>query len=246
MEATTPPSVSPYLPSAPEAFGGLLDAVKASLQSRQEIQLSVFLVDIVWATALSVLLGILYVRFGRSLSNRRQFAAHFILITMTTMLVITLVKSSLSLSLGLVGALSIVRFRTAIKEPEELAYLFVAIAVGLGFGADQGRITLAAFMSIAIVIWLRSFFLRTERDQTLNFVVSGGRDSGVGLEQIIEILQNHSRKLHLRRFESGGGEIEAAFLVEFPGYESLQRATEQIRALHGDLSISYVENRGYA
>ena len=57
------------------------------------------------------------------------------LITMTTMLIISIVKSSLALSLGLVGALSVIRFRAAIKEPEELTYLFLTIAIGLGFGA---------------------------------------------------------------------------------------------------------------
>jgi hypothetical protein len=59
------------------------------------------------------------------------------MITMTTMLIITIVKASLALSLGLVGALSILRFRAAIKEPKELAYWFLAIAIGLDFGARQ-------------------------------------------------------------------------------------------------------------
>ena len=53
-------------------------------------------------------------------------------------------KSSLALSLGLVGALSIVRFRTPIKEPEELAYLFISIAMGLGLGANQILATVVA------------------------------------------------------------------------------------------------------
>ena len=52
------------------------------------------------------------------------------------MLIIFVVKSSLALSLGLVGALSIVRFRSAIKEPEELTFLFLNIALGIGFGAN--------------------------------------------------------------------------------------------------------------
>ena len=55
---------------------------------------------------------------------------------MTTYIVIMVVKNSLALSLGLVGALSIVRFRAAIKEPEELVYLFLIIAAGLGCGAN--------------------------------------------------------------------------------------------------------------
>ena len=52
-------------------------------------------------------------------------------------LIISIVKSSLALSLGLVGALSIVRFRAAIKEPEELVYLFFVISIGLSNGANQ-------------------------------------------------------------------------------------------------------------
>src|SRR5688572_31080573 len=78
-----------------------------------------------------------YTHYGRSFSNRSKFANNLPALAMATVLIISVVKSSLALSLGLVGALSIVRFRTAIKEPEELIYLFIAIAIGLGLGADQ-------------------------------------------------------------------------------------------------------------
>ena len=90
-----------------------------------------FIINLILGAILSYLLNRLYVRYGRSLSNRNSFGENFMLITMTTMLIISIVKSSLALSLGLVGALSIVRFRAAIKEPEELAYLFLAIGIGL-------------------------------------------------------------------------------------------------------------------
>ena len=83
------------------------------------------------------------------------FSKNFIILGLTTTLVITIVKSSLALSLGLVGALSIVRFRAAIKEPEELVYLFLVIATGLGCGAGQLRITsIGIFLAIIISIIL--------------------------------------------------------------------------------------------
>ena len=75
---------------------------------------------------------------------------------MATMLIITIVKSSLSLSLGLVGALSVVRFRTAIKEPEELSYAFLAIAVGIGLGANQILITILGSSIILLIIIINS------------------------------------------------------------------------------------------
>ena len=98
-----------------------------------QIPLWGFALNLFLAAALSFILGRIYIKYGTSLSNRRMFADNFVLVATTTMLIITIVKSSLALSLGLVGALSIVRFRAAIKEPEELAYLFLTISIGLGF-----------------------------------------------------------------------------------------------------------------
>ena len=69
---------------------------------------------------------------------------------------ILVVKSSLALSLGLVGALSIVWFRTPVKEPEELVYLFFAIAIGLGYAAGQVLVTtvIVSLIMVMIYFWL--------------------------------------------------------------------------------------------
>src|SRR5690606_6177870 len=87
-----------------------------------------FLLNLVLTAFFAYILGLLYARFGNTLSNKRMFASNFEMIAVTTMVIITIVKSSLALSLGLVGALSIVRFRAAIKEPQELTYIFFNIA----------------------------------------------------------------------------------------------------------------------
>jgi len=109
------------------------------------INILLFFTDMVLTTIMAFVLKTLYVKFGVSISNKKTFASNFTLLALTTFLVISIIKSSLALSLGLVGALSIVRFRAAIKEPEELVYLFLFISIGLGFGAEQRYITLLAF-----------------------------------------------------------------------------------------------------
>jgi hypothetical protein len=119
-----------------------------------QVDLPSFALNIALAALMAWILGRVYVRFGETLSNRQQFGRNFVLIAMTTVLIISVVKSSLALSLGLVGALSIVRFRAAIKEPEELAYLFLNIAIGLGLGADQRVVTIVAFVVIVALISL--------------------------------------------------------------------------------------------
>ena len=76
-----------------------------------------------------------------------------------------IVKNSLALSLGLVGALSIVRFRAAIKEPEELIYLFLIIATGLGCGAGQIKITIVGVLFSLFIIYFYYFVLSKKKNR---------------------------------------------------------------------------------
>ena len=101
------------------------------------------------ALLLAFLIRYYYLNFSSVLSSRQFLANAIPLLTGTTFLVIMVVKSSLALSLGLVGALSIVRFRAPIKEPEELAYIFLAVAIGLGTGA--GKLELTAMITVSVL-----------------------------------------------------------------------------------------------
>ena len=102
-----------------------------------DLSLGNFIFSIFLAYVLSYLLSIFYIKHAKSFSNHHSLSRIFPLLSITVTIVIAVVKSSLALSLGLVGALSIVRFRTPIKEPEELTFLFLSIAIGLACGADQ-------------------------------------------------------------------------------------------------------------
>ena len=123
-----------------------------SVQQFAEQSISAVLINLFLCMMLVSLIGWFYKKFSRSLGGKTHVGAILPLIGLTVFMVITVVKSSLALSLGLVGALSIVRFRTPIKEPEELGYLFLTIAVGLGFGAGFSLITV--IITIAILAYL--------------------------------------------------------------------------------------------
>jgi len=122
------------------------------LNQNIQINLSGFVSNLIATLILCYLLRYIYIKFSTTLSNKDEFAKNFVILGITTCIVITIVKSSLALSLGLVGALSIVRFRAAIKEPEELVYLFLVIAIGLGNGAGQVYITLIGSLVAFLVI----------------------------------------------------------------------------------------------
>ena len=124
-----------------------------------QIDLNGFVVSLLCSVVLSLLIQVFYIKFSSTLSNRMNFSKNFVLLGATTCIIIVIVKNSLALSLGLVGALSIVRFRAAIKEPEELVYLFLVITVGLGCGAGQIKVIIAGISISLLVILLSALFL---------------------------------------------------------------------------------------
>ena len=133
---------------------------------------------------------------------RRDLGLVLPVICLTTLLVISVVKSSLALSLGLVGALSIVRFRTPIKEPEELAYIFLAIAIGLALGADQREVAAISLPIILVVISLVDRLRRrlplSNGNLLLNIEVEKGLES---TDSVLKLVKAMTPEADIRRID---------------------------------------------
>ena len=145
--------------------------------------------------------------------------------------------------MGLVGALSIVRYRAAIKEPEELAYIFIAIAIGLGLGANQAWITCIAFffLCLLVVVINRRQQVIDNRDLVLN--VSAQKSTGVTLQAIVDILSSSCTKVELKRFDEDQNTIDSSFAVEYETYADLETTRENLFALGDGVKIALLDNR---
>ncbi len=179
---------------------------------------------------LSLIVGWYYNRFGKALTNRAQLAALLPVLTMTTALVIAIIKSSLALSLGLVGALSIVRFRTAVKEPEELLYLFLAIAIGLGVGADQRLPVIAGVLIILGYLAARALLTPEQQPDTLYLELAlreGERDPLV--ETAAETLRRHAAVAQLRRLDSRDGHLYLTYYLELQPETTLAAVVGELK-----------------
>ena len=204
--------------------------------------LPTFVLSLVAAAILGALLGQAYIYFGRSLSNRTAFASNFILLTVTTTLIITIVKSSLALSLGLVGALSIVRFRAAIKEPEELAFLFLAIAVGLGLGAGQALITVVALVIILGLIAIRGLVRRNPPQPNLYVTVNCPASGRPTAAQVMGLVKQCGATARLKRYDESPRSLEVSFLVDFRDVQKLDMFGQQLRQLHPEAQMSCMDD----
>ena len=131
----------------------LLDQIiSPSLASLSPVNVLDALLSLIFAGLFGWLISTSYRYCSQSISGGRQIISSLLPLTLTVCVIITVVKSSLALSLGLVGALSIVRFRTPVKDPEDLVYLFLAIVTGLGFGANQNIFTSIGVSCILLIL----------------------------------------------------------------------------------------------
>ena len=154
-----------------------------------QIDLYNFVLSLICVSILSLLIQLFYIKFSSTLSNRIHFSKNFVILGVTTCIIIMIVKNSLALSLGLVGALSIVRFRAAIKEPEELVYLFLVIAAGLGCGAGQIKIVVTGILFSLIIIYVYYLFLskkKIEYSEIVNLAII--IDQNIQEQEILKII----------------------------------------------------------
>ncbi len=210
-----------------------------------DVDISALFIALIASALLGFILEKVYIKYGRALSNRRKFASNFLMLTTTTTLIIFVVKSSLALSLGLVGALSIVRFRAAIKEPEELAFLFLAIGIGLGFGANQIITTVLAFIIITGLIIARSFMTRKDENQNINLTIAGQLSKELTLKNIVDALKKYASSVAMRRFDQlKNGDIEASFHIELKSFDNLEGLKNDLNKLSKNLSVTYLDKSG--
>ncbi|MEM1319484.1 MAG: DUF4956 domain-containing protein [Bacteroidota bacterium] len=200
-----------------------------------------FLLNILLVAGLVSLLRLYYIHFGNSISNRRKFSNNFLPLALGTLLIIMIVKSSIALSLGLVGALSIVRFRAAIKDPEELTYLFIVIGIGLAGGANQPVLAIVAFALIILLLYLSRVFggKHTVRREDRLFV--NINTDVEDLQQISQLLTNIFPYVELKRMDTLDKGLDVSFICKARSLEQLSEAKNKIMALSPATRLSIID-----
>ncbi len=208
---------------------------------------SVSLANLVLNFAIALVLSLnvswYYERYAQSLSNRQKFARLLPVLTLTTTLVITIVKSSLALSLGLVGALSIVRFRTAIKEPEELMFLFIAITIGLGVGADQRWPTVIGVLIVLGYMAVRLLLSRSPQASNLyvNIALDDGAEQESLFQQVNTRLLAHVSTLDFRRLDTRDGLLQLTYFLSCDDPQALNDLMDDLKQHLPIREISFVQ-----
>lgn len=206
------------------------------------------IINVILLLLMTGILGVLYTRAPYSLSNRKRLAVMFPILGLTTMMIISIIQSSLALSLGLVGALSIIRFRAAIKEPEELIYIFLVVSLGLGFGAQQRSVTILFFLIITGVLVARMVlerkisWMRPRGSETMYLDVSAPAENGLDSAALQERITSHCDAVRLKRVDDGGAEQQWLFEVVVTDMDHVEALRSDLRDLDDELQLSLVQH----
>jgi len=181
-----------------------------------------------------------YIKRSFSLTGKMHIGSIIPVLSTVVFLVIVIIKSSLALSLGLVGALSIVRFRTPIKEPEELVYLFLAIAIGLGYGAGQVLITSILSLSILFVIFMWLSNRNIAKTSEYNLVIKWTKKD-VAFEDILREVSPVAENLKLVRLDKGPSGNTSVMLIVPDEDHPIEEISNKLHKLDNDIHITFFE-----
>lgn len=201
---------------------------------------SVSLLDMAIALALAFCLGLfiffVYKKTYSGVMYSSSFGGTLVALTMITTMTILAVTSNVVLSLGMVGALSIVRFRTAIKEPMDIAFLFWAIAAGIVLAA--GMIPLAVFGSVIIGVVMLLFMNRKAAHNPYIAVISVA--DAAAEKAAVEYLNKHVEKAVIKAKTAQNGAIEMTYEVRLlEGSTDFITALSEMNGVNSAVMVSY-------
>ncbi len=201
------------------------------------------LVDMLVALALAFAIGLficeVYKKTYRGVMYSRSFGITLLALAMLTTMAIMTVTSNVVLSLGMVGALSIVRFRTAIKEPMDIAFLFWSIVVGIMLGA--GMIPLAVFSSVIMgVVMLYMANRKGAEEDVYILVLQCAHEEAEKKASVI--LEQNVKQFSLKSKTISAGGIE--WTVEVRIQEGTTQFINQLYAVEGVHSATLVSYNG--
>jgi magnesium-transporting ATPase (P-type) len=181
-----------------------------------------------------------YINRSYSLSGKLHIGSIIPILSAIVFTVIVVVKSSLALSLGLVGALSIVRFRTPIKEPEELVYLFMAISLGLGYGAGYTLVTtiLSSLTLFIIFLWLSNRKISESHEYNL---IINWESPDLSFEDLNNSIKKIVKNLTLVRLERGPSNNTAVLLLIPNDDINLDSITSDLKKVDPKVHITFFE-----
>lgn len=218
------------------------DVIKKSfLQGFQstEISMKMLVLTLLAAGLLGIYIFLVYRIVTVNSFYSKSFNVSLILMCVITAAIIITIQSSVVVSLGMVGALSIVRFRTAVKDPLDLIFMFWSISVGIICGA--GMIGLAAVLCISATVLVLIFYHLPEARKSMILVINAENNDCA--EEVYTVVKRFDRHYHVKSRNLTQDNVD--FLLEIRVKDS-EELLKEVNQVNGVISVSLIAHKGEA
>ena len=201
------------------------------------------LICLLAAVLLAFFMYYVYRKTYTGVAYSRNFNVSLVLLAIITTIAMLAIGNNLTLSLGMVGSLSIIRFRTAIKEPKDIAFVFWAISIGLCCGASMYIISALGSLVLAAVLLL---FAKNPYDSAAYLLVVRGAANALPMQEIRKVLDACSSRTRLRMSNSTASEDEVTWELYLSGKggSTVENLRAKLAELTGIDSVNIVSYAG--
>ena len=218
------------------------DIIKKSILeefNRAELSSGSMLVCLAAAALLGIFIYLVYRIVTTNTFYSKTFNMSLMLLCVITAAIILTVQNSIIVSLGMVGALSIVRFRTAVKEPLDLVFLFWSISAGIISGA--GMVELAIMLSVIVTVLMVVFYYMPEQRKSVLLSVNvEGYDT---TEEILKAVKKYDKHCKEKSRNMAQGKMDMLLEIRLKNYEPL---LQELNSLKGIKAVSLIAHKGDA
>lgn len=212
---------------------------KYLLETNASVSIDQIVIAMMVALILALFLYFVYRKTYTGVVYSKSFNQTLVLMAIIITMVMMIIGGNLALSLGMVGSLSVIRFRTAIKEPRDMAFLFWAIAIGLSCGAEMYGVAVVGSVVIAVILFL--FRLDLYEKSSYLVVMRGQHFDLPEVENILKKYTKLGYKLRMQNVSGAGCEI--TYEVRVKG-EHTNRLVEELCAVTGVDTVNIVTYTG--
>lgn len=204
-----------------------------------DLDLANILFSLFLAIAVAFIISQIYKYTHRGLNYELAFMSTLVVLAPIIAVVMLFIRGDLVLSLGLIGSISIIRFRTPIKDTRDMVFIFWVIAVGLGAGTFNWNVVILSTIVISLVMFLLHF-IRYGHSKATDYVLVVSGTKALKNTEIGQVLKDYAREVRVRSQETEGDYWEIIFEVQLKAMteETVQELHDRINLIPGVGKVS--------
>tara|TARA_B100000900_G_C20557584_1_gene707451 strand:- start:1034 stop:1726 length:693 start_codon:yes stop_codon:yes gene_type:complete len=218
----------------PLSFADIISSSVANLRSGSLITLSDIFLALFASLLCAAIISYTYKKSYQGVLYQKSFNLSLILITLITTAVIMVISGNLVLSLGMVGALSIIRFRSAVKDPIDIVFMFWAVSIGIANGVAAFKVSFVSTIVIAILIMVVKKLPLSSKSFIL--IIKGEPENE---DKLLKTLSAHTSQYYLKSKSINNNQLEIIFEINVTDQNKL---TNSISRLSGVTDVNILSS----